>query len=357
MRLFVLLVALLQAPVSAWYVSVPPRMDNLAPIHGKGGYVNTPAGRVYYEAEGQGTPIVLIAGGPGGTHADFHPWFGRLSRRFQVVYFDNLGRGRSDRLEDLSHYTVERDAEDVEALRVALGHEQIYVFGYSYGGLPALAYAIKYPNRVRGLILSDTIHSARGWQESIDGCNAYVQHQYPDTWEELMDMRRAGTNSSSPAYRDLYERCLVDIRWKHAESQAKMPALEEASSEGNSEIYTALIGPDPAWKVGGTLIGYDPRPRMKGLRVPTLSCVGRHDRVTTPKQAKEIQAALPEGVARLVIFEESGHRPYVEETERYFDVIEDFLVSASVRPLSQTAPGSRRRQRRPGVSLPCGGKV
>jgi proline iminopeptidase len=341
MTLIVFLVALLHGLDSGLFISALTRLDDVVPIHGRGGYVNTSAGRLYYEVEGQGPPVVLLAGGPGGSHADFHPWFGRLSRRFQVIYLDNLGRGRSDRLEDSSGYTVDRDADDVEALRIALGHEQIYLFGHSYGGLPAVAYAIKYPERVQGLVLSSTIHSAQGWQESIDGCNAYVQQQYPEAWEELMDMRRAGAKSSAREYRRLYERCLLELRWRSSGSRARLPAMEQAEAEGNDEVYAALIGPDPEWRVGGTLTGYDLRPRMKHLQTPTLVCVGRHDRVTTPKQAKEIQAALPEGVGRLVIFEESGHRPFVEETERYFDVVESFLRSSALSRQPQFRGGRR----------------
>ena len=135
------------------------------PIHGHGRYITTPQGRIYYETEGHGPPIVLVAGGPGGSHAAFHPWFSRLAAHHRVIYFDNLGRGRSDRLRDPKKYTIERDIEDIEALRVALKLKTITLLGQSYGGMPALAYALKYPELTDHLILSDTILGAKGFQQ------------------------------------------------------------------------------------------------------------------------------------------------------------------------------------------------
>ena len=97
------------------------------PIHGKGKTIDTPDGKLYYEQEGKGPVIVMVAGGPGGDHTSFHPFFSRLAKDHTVVYFDNIGRGRSDRLKDKKRYTVWRDAEDIERLRKALGQDKITV--------------------------------------------------------------------------------------------------------------------------------------------------------------------------------------------------------------------------------------
>ena len=151
----------------------------LAALHGHGRYVPTPDGRLYYESEGKGSPVVLVAGGPGGSHASFHPWFSRLAAEHTVIYFDNIGRGRSDRLKNPKRYTVERDADDIEALRKALGYRKISVLGHSYGGMPALAYALKYPTHCARLVLSDTLDSADAWQQNIDSCNFNSSTRFP----------------------------------------------------------------------------------------------------------------------------------------------------------------------------------
>src|SRR5437762_8913996 len=134
--------------------------------------------------EGVGPVIIIVAGGPGGGHSSFHPFFSKLAKDHTVVYFDNIGRGRSDRLVNLKQYTVQRDAEDIEVLREKLGQDKITILGHSYGGMPALAYAEKYPEHIARLILSDTLHSARGFQQNIDSCNAFEQRQYPEVWAQ-----------------------------------------------------------------------------------------------------------------------------------------------------------------------------
>ena len=93
----------------------------------------------------------------------------------------------------------------------------------------------------------------------------------------------------------------------------------------NNDVYLAMIGDDPEWRVGGTMKNYDPRARMRTLHVPTLVCVGRYDRVALPKIAYEMKNLLPAATSTLAIFNESGHRPWVEETNRYFQVVGDFL--------------------------------
>ena len=93
----------------------------------------------------------------------------------------------------------------------------------------------------------------------------------------------------------------------------------------NNAIYFAMVGDDPEWRVGGTMKGYDPRPKMKNLTVPTLICVGRFDRVALPEIAQEIKDDLPAHSSQLAVFEHSGHYPWIEESGRYFDTVLAFL--------------------------------
>ena len=312
-----------------------PQPTSDVSIHGHGQFVATPMGRLYYEREGQGPPVVLVAGGPGGSHASFHPWFSRLAGTHTVIYFDNIGRGRSDRLPASRQYTVERDAEDIENLRRALGFETITVLGHSYGGMPALAYALRYPSHTDHLILSDTLLDAKGWQENIDSANFNARTRFPEIWDTLMALRRHGVKTGTDAYEKLYGDATDDLYWYNPENAAKIHHSGDKADALNFGIYRAMIGDDPEWKVGGTLKGYDPRPRMKTLTVPTLICVGRFDRVAQPLSAEEIKGALPPQSSHLVFFERSGHRPWLEETDLYFKTVTDFLNGIYYAPKSK----------------------
>jgi hypothetical protein len=108
---------------------------------------------LYVEEEGSGVPLVLINGGPGGTHHYFHPWFSRAKGYARVIYYDQRGTGLSDFTPGVGGYTVEQAVADLDGIREALGIEQWVLLGYSYGGFLAQYYATLHPENVAGLIL------------------------------------------------------------------------------------------------------------------------------------------------------------------------------------------------------------
>jgi proline iminopeptidase len=316
--------AVLLALLLAGAQSQAPGPNYDVPLHGKGSYVQTSDGRLYYEKEGSGPAVILVPGGPGNSHAAFHPWFSQLAKTHTVIYFDNIGRGRSDRLKELSRYTVRRDAEDIEALRKALGLDQIALIGHSYGGLPAMAYALANPQRVSHLVMSSSLHNEAAWQANIDSSNYNVSRLYPDVWTKLIEMRRKGVISSAREYQDFYAPPTQELYWYDNENETKRFRSGDPVDANNSDIYAAMIGRDPEWKVGGTLKGYNPSSAMRRMRTPTLIITGRADRVALPSVAVEMQRLIPG--SRLEYFEKSGHRPFLEETDRYFELVGKFLA-------------------------------
>ena len=116
--------------------------------------------RLWCRIAGQGSPLLLIPGGPGSSHSYFYPSMERLANSFQVIYFDAFGRGQSDRAKNPREYSLTNDIDDAEGLRKALGLGQIAVYGHSYGGLVAQGYALRYPQSLSKLILANTCHSA-----------------------------------------------------------------------------------------------------------------------------------------------------------------------------------------------------
>jgi pimeloyl-ACP methyl ester carboxylesterase len=108
--------------------------------------------KLYCEQEGKGTPIVLLHGGPGATHHDFHPSFSRAAGFARVVYYDQRGCGLSDYTPGKG-YCMDQAVDDLDRLRRAVGVDQWVVLGHSYGGLLAQCYAMKYPESIKGLVL------------------------------------------------------------------------------------------------------------------------------------------------------------------------------------------------------------
>ena len=87
----------------------------------KGAFALVNGAKLWYHAEGKGPPLLIIPGGPGLSHRYLYSHFSALKNTHKVIYFDAFGRGRSERAKNLEQYTIDRDVEDVEGLRKALG--------------------------------------------------------------------------------------------------------------------------------------------------------------------------------------------------------------------------------------------
>lgn len=292
--------------------------------------------RLRYEVEGDSTatPIVLLAGGPGASHHAFHLTHARLATLGRVVYLDNRGRGRSDPGRGPRPYTLEHDVADVEAVRRALGAGTIIVYGRSYGGLVAQAYALAHPARVEALVLSNTLDGARAWQEeNLEPMHGFLQRQYPERWARILALRARGFVSSDDSlalqFTPLNELYHYDLA-NDSTYRSRLRDVRETDVAGHSSaVYRAMLGRDPEWTIGGTLAGVEFLPRLGELRMPTLVIAGRYDRICPPSAAARIAAAVPG--ARLVVFERSGHRPELEEADRWFATMRDFVNEVSAR--------------------------
>src|ERR1700722_11798923 len=143
---------LVPSPVFAQTMAVYPQQE---------GYVDAHGVLIYYKALGKGEPLVVVHGGPGASHDYFLPYLLPLARTNRLIFIDERGSGRSQRLEGASKYTVEAMVDDLEDVRVALGLGKISLLGHSYGGVLAQAYALKYPEHLSHLILASTFASTK----------------------------------------------------------------------------------------------------------------------------------------------------------------------------------------------------
>jgi len=139
-----------QAPAHAISTNVYPIQE---------GYVDAKGVLIYYKTIGQGTPLMIVHGGPGASHDYLLPYLLPLARGNKLVFIDERGSGRSEKLEDATQYTVENMVEDVESVRQALHLGKISLMGHSYGGVLAQAYAFKYQQNLTHLILGGTFYS------------------------------------------------------------------------------------------------------------------------------------------------------------------------------------------------------
>jgi len=93
--------------------------------------INVGDAELYVEEEGKGIPLILINGGPGGTHHYFHPWFSLAKKYVRVVYYDQRGCGLSDYKPGKDGYSVHQAVDDLDAIRRTLNIDKWVLLGYS----------------------------------------------------------------------------------------------------------------------------------------------------------------------------------------------------------------------------------
>jgi proline-specific peptidase len=205
--------------------SVAPAQSASSPVYSQQeGYIDAHGVLIYYKEIGKGDPLVILHGGPGASHDYFLPWLLPLARTHRLIFIDERGSGRSQRLQDASLYSVETMVEDVEAVRVALHLGKISLYGHSCGGVLAQAYALKYQQNLSHLILNSTFASTREMNAAL----AHEKAQMPaDKFKRLNELEAAGLFGKGEA-------------WEHG----RYPAEYETLAWGNG-YFRWLYGARP----------------------------------------------------------------------------------------------------------------
>lgn len=287
-----------------------------------GKYVTVNGAKLWVVIAGQGDPVIIIPGGPGSSHFGYRS-FDSLAKDNQVVYFDAFGRGKSDTARDVKEYTLARDIEDIEGIRIALHFDKINVLGHSYGGVVAQGYAVKYPTHVSHLILANTFHSFIMWQANDDNSNHEIQTNYPEVWDSLMKIRDAGAISRDEKHQYFYAKVPYGFLYAYNPDNFLGRAGRRYPHLFNPELYYQMVGKDGDFVVGNDIGNFDFRKDLKNLSMPVLIYGGRYDRVAVPYMMVKFKEYCPQ--AQFIMFEKSGHNPQVEEPAKLFLIIEKFL--------------------------------
>ena len=255
-----------------------------------------------------GAPLMIVHhGAPGlATGAEAARTFAPFSEVLRVLSFDARGSGASGLTPPFTH---EQWAADVEALRVWAGAERMIVAGGSYGGFIAMEYAIRHQDRLLAMVLRDTVAHA-GFDEAARR-NALASDRIEIDLERF-DRIFEGTTRDDADLEDCW-RHIVPL-YDAEPDPARARARADDSVYHHATHNAAFAQNMPR---------YDVRDALPSLRVPTLVTVGRHDWITPVEAAEEIAALIPG--ARLVVFENSGHSPQLEEPERFRAVVREFL--------------------------------
>ena len=273
--------------------------------------------RVWVKQVGTGeVPVLTLHGGPGLNHfylECFEEFLPRHGIRFW--FYDQLGCGFSDAPKDPSLWTLDRYREEVEQVRRGLGLERFVLYGHSFGGMLAIEYALKYPQHLSGLVISNMTASVA----------AYVRHAaslvaaLPEGARRIIAEFRASGDLEAPEYqqvlqRDLYQRHVCRLRpWPEP--------LRRSMRYLNAEIYRTMQGPDE-FNITGNFRHWDAWARLPKLSMPTLLIAARHDEMS-PVQIHRMSTLIPG--ARFALCPRGSHMAMYDDQRRYFDFLVPFL--------------------------------
>jgi proline iminopeptidase len=269
--------------------------------------------RIYYlpvGAEGN-YPLLVLHGGPGLDHTELHPWLDQLADTFRLIYVDQRGQGRSERV-DPATLSLSRFGEDVSKLAASLGLRQYALLGHSYGAFVALAHAVERGEASHYIISGGTASFTKTAPEIEANLASFepvaLREQVTQSW------------ALEPTVRTQAE--------FHRVMEMQMP-FHFMTTE--SDAYRRYMASSAQTVYAPEVLAYfseheyaiEFEDRLATITKPTLVMTGEYDRTCTPRAAREMAAGIPH--AELLIVQNAGHMTYVEQPEIVLPAIRDFF--------------------------------
>ena len=280
------------------------------------GNIDVPGGQVWYKVVGSGesVPLLTLHGGPGGGHDYLEPLNALASER-PVVFFDQLGCGKSDTPDDVSLWRIDRFVDEVTAVRDALGLDRIHLLGHSWGGGLAIEYMLGAPSGVVSLTLASTSASIPQFVYEAGKLISKLPREMAETMRRL----EAEGDFENPEFEagmmEFYKRhlCRLDP-WPD-------PIMRSLENLDGNIVYETMNGPTE-FTVIGNMKDWNRIEKLGEIVAPTLITCGRYDELT-PACSRTLRQGIMN--SRMHVFERSAHMAHLEETESYLQILSEFL--------------------------------
>ncbi len=256
---------------------------------------------LYYEVQGAGTSLVLLAG-LGYPGWQWHRMAPLLARHCQVILPDNRGVGRSDK--PAGPYTASLLAADTVGLLDALDIEQAVIMGHSMGGFIAQALALEYPQRVARLILASTNF---GGPRHVPITPAAMAVLTDTTGDPLARLKNGIVVSTAPGFAETHPAVIEEwLAWRAANP------IDPAGYQAQLAIGLGLLREAAAFET-----------KLPAITAPTLILFGAHDAVVPPANAELLAQQISH--SQVHILPDAGHFFPLETPEEAAQVVIEFM--------------------------------
>ena len=275
---------------------------------------------LYVRELGEGTPVIVVHGGPDFDHEYFLPELDGLADGLRLVYYDQRGRGRSFQQDRRTDVTIESEVADLDVVRRTIGGERVAVLGHSWGVVVALEYALRHPAGLSHLILMNSAPVS-----SADAAHLRNELARRRTAEETRTMGqllaspelRAGAIEADAAYYRIHFRGALHRDEVLPDLIGRLRvAFSPAGIVRATEIEHALY--EQTWSSSG----YDLTPHLRALSIPTLVIHGTSD-IVPLSIAEHIASSMPD--AELVVLADCGHFAFIDQPDEVRRLVMHFL--------------------------------
>lgn len=281
----------------ALLVIVTSRCDTKKSLHSQEGFVDVNGGKIWYRVVGEGdqTPMLVLHGGPSFPSYYLGP-LNELSDERPVIFFDQLGCGRSDRITDTTLMTIDAHVDQITRLLQFLGVQEFYLYGHSWGTMLGIDYYLDHADGVKALIFAGPCLDAKRWVADADTLIA----QLPDSVRMVLQNSIKGVVEDSArlaasvvAYMDNY----------YARRKPALPSLDSSTVQMGVNVYEYMWGSNEFYATG-TLKDYDRTADLDQIQVPTLYIAGEFD-AARPSTVRYYQNLTSN--SRFVVVPSAGH--------------------------------------------------
>lgn len=279
-------------------------------------FIETPRGKLWVATYGEGkgrTPLLVIHGGPG--FLSMPQEIRDLADERPVVFYDQLGCGRSDRPADPDYFTVAHYVNELAGLREALGLAELHIMAQSWGAMLAVEYVLRRrPEGVRSLILCGPLLSSPRWESDQ---RRYINRLPSDSIGIITEAEKQGRFDGED-----YQRVMMDYYRRHVCRLDPWPDyLLAALGKLNVDLYLKMWGPSE-FTTTGSLKGADLLPRLPEIEQSVLLVCGEHDEAA-PDTVQQFRDALRRG--EMAVIPAASHSHHLEQPEIFRLIVRNFL--------------------------------
>lgn len=277
--------------------------------------IDVPGGRVWFErvGAGAGLPLLVVHGGPGLPHY-YLSSLERLADEREVIFWDQLGCGNSDRPSNPDLWTMPRSVAEMDSVVKALDLDAFHIFGNSWGGMLAQQYVLEIPCAAASLTISNSAASIPLFADNV----IRLKSELDPSTQDAIDRHEAAGTTHAAEYR------AAVTTWNETHLCRTLPwprDLYEAFQNSGTEIFETMFGPS-VFHIIGTMREWDVMDRLAEITMPTLILAGRFDEFS-PEHMWEMHRLI--AGSRFEYFDDTAHLPFIEEPDRFDAVMRDFL--------------------------------